>query len=96
MAGRAAGADSTAGNLRILHPAPDARYRLAPHLPASIQRIDLQAAAATPELFWFVNDLCVGRSTPSAPLSWQLQRGRHLITCSDRQGNSDRVQIEVD
>ncbi len=60
-------------------------------------RIVLQAAsdADAKELFWFADNIFIGRSEPNESLVWTPQPGAYEISVLDSTGRSDTIEINV-
>jgi penicillin-binding protein 1C len=90
--------------LVLVSPAPDASIVLMPDLPASQQRISLQAAlrsngraAATSNasLWWFVDESLVGESAMNERMWWTPSPGVHQIRATDAAGRSVTGRIRI-
>ncbi len=79
--------------LRIVKPQNGETFILSEDLSPAVQRIELQAVAAS-ELCWFVDGSLIAKS--AHPISWQLQKGHHEIVCASVSGKSDSVNITVE
>ena len=78
---------------RIVAPAPGSVIALDPDIPPAHQRLQLQAAGATPGLRWFVDGRLIGRGPQLAWLPWP---GRHQLQLRDAGGQLlDQLQFEV-
>jgi penicillin-binding protein 1C len=83
--------------LQIVSPQASASYRLVRGVSRQVQVLHLQAnSASNGELHWFVDGERLGSAPARESLSWRLQRGRHVLSCTDERGNSDRVGIHVE
>lgn len=82
---------------RIRRPCDQAQYRLCSFAPGT-QAIPLEAGGGAPAepLYWFVDGAPLATATAGAQLLWTLERGRHVIACSDALGRSDRVTLLVE
>jgi penicillin-binding protein 1C len=81
----------------IVSPAAGQTFALLPELPAIPQGLTLSASAPEAErVFWFVDGALFAESSPASSEFWPLQRGEHVILCSDKEGNADRVRIRVE
>lgn len=47
------------------------------------------------ELYWFVANQFVGKSSPSEPLLWQAKLGEFDVTVIDDKGRTDRVKLKT-
>ncbi len=63
--------------------------------PGQPARMALQAEASS-NIFWFVNGTFLARSGDGRPLTLNLGRGTHEITCTTLSGKSDRARIVVE
>jgi penicillin-binding protein 1C len=82
--------------LKITEPVDQCCYRLMKD-PRDAQKIKLSAVSGSSDpLFWFVDQTCLGAAQPNASLFWELQPGRHRITCSTGSGYSASVNVSVE
>jgi membrane carboxypeptidase/penicillin-binding protein PbpC len=81
--------------VHILYPCNGEKYRYIDDSPMR-QEISLRAEAETSEqLYWFIDGKLLA-SASSGKNSWDLQRGKHSITCSDSAGRNDTVVVVVE
>jgi penicillin-binding protein 1C len=59
------------------------------------QRLMLQAASRSGQLFWFVDGTFVAATDPLEPAFWPLARGRHSVVCALASGASRSVSVVV-
>ena len=61
------------------------------------QKLTLLANASfdTDRLYWFINDAFYATSDVGERLFWAMEKGRHKITCVDKQGRSSFIRIVV-
>lgn len=94
---RSVAKQETRPGLRILSPADGSVFRLMSGLDGVRQQLMLDAAApGATNVQWFINDRPLTTSTPTQPLFWPLERGRHTIVCADAAGRADCVAITVE
>ena len=61
------------------------------------QRLPLKVEARGSEtLYWFVDNQLVAQGSESTPVSWPVERGRHVVVCCSASGYSARAGITVE
>lgn len=84
--------------LRISSPLNNDSFRLVDELPLSRQKLKLETCVrnAIGPMYWFVDNELFKSAAAGEALFWPLQKGRHVIACSDAAGSTDRVEIVVE
>ncbi|MBI4537690.1 MAG: penicillin-binding protein 1C [candidate division NC10 bacterium] len=97
LAGTEPGPDSqivAGGQAKILAPAAGTILALDPDIPASRQRVLLEAETAGPPLRWVMDGVALARA--SGRLLWVPRPGRHTLALHDEDGRQwDAVSFEV-
>jgi membrane carboxypeptidase/penicillin-binding protein PbpC len=81
---------------RILSPLHKCEY-FTLNIGKTGQKLALLANASfdTDKLYWFINDTFYATSDVGERLFWAMEKGRHKITCVDKQGRSSFIRIVV-
>jgi len=81
---------------RILSPLHKCEY-FTINVGKSEQKLALLANASfdADKLYWFVNDTFFATSAVGERLFWPMEKGKHKITCVDKQGRSSFIRIAV-
>lgn len=79
---------------KILSPSKNYEYLVE---DGSKQEIMLQAASDSrvKELYWYVNDLFLGKNKPGSKLFFTPIKGKNIITCLDDKGRKSEIFITV-
>ena len=81
--------------LEITRPEDGAKFALVDGMPQ--QRIACQVAE-NPDgarLWWFLDGVPVGESLGTRPFAVGMERGEHVISCSDADGSAASVRVTV-
>ena len=81
----------------IASPLSNATYvlRLASEKRKSLVLI-ASADADSKELFWFADDVFIGKSTPNGTLLWEPDPGSYILTVLDERGRSASTPVVVE
>ena len=79
--------------LKIVKPQNGEEFIISDDLSGAVQSIELKAIADG-ELYWFIDGCFLAKTDHSA--TWQLQKGRHEITCTTTAGQSASAEITVE
>jgi penicillin-binding protein 1C len=75
----------------------DITYIYRDHIPAEQQGILLYASVSsgTDKVYWFLNGKLYGKIQPGGKMFLTPIRGKHNLTCSDDNGRSTTIEIEI-
>lgn len=81
---------------KIISPMAETEYLISPS-ESVFNNLPLEAAtdADVNEIYWYVNDQFVGRSTPQATQFWSLQPGTFQIGVVDDKGRSSSRKVKI-
>jgi penicillin-binding protein 1C len=85
-------ADSTGLAPHITAPIANVTYDISQHPTIALSAT---ADASSHKLFWFINNIFIGKSEPNEVLTWNARPGKFLLTVVDEQGHSARQNIRI-
>jgi penicillin-binding protein 1C len=80
--------------LEIVSPIPGSRYIIS-SVSRERQKIPFRAEGGHDRLYWFVDGVFVGESSPVLPIFCELQAGQHNISVMDAYGRTAATKVDV-
>jgi penicillin-binding protein 1C len=81
-------------NIEIVSPIPGGRY-IVSSVSRERQKIPFRAEGGYDRLFWFVDGVFVGESSPVLPLFYALSPGQHNVSVMDTLGRTSTTKVDV-
>jgi len=87
---------AAASSLKISSPSSNIQYSMRLEAPEH-ERIPFSATTSgeAKEIFWFVNNRLVGRSSPSKAWLWKPQPGKYVVRAVDNLGHADSTKVQI-
>lgn len=81
---------------RIASPVAGESFRYLEDAPHLRQEVQLTARVDSGPVYWFVDGEFLQKAESGKTVFWPLRRGKHTMVCSDAEGNSRSVGVEVE
>ena len=81
-------------SIEIVSPISGGRYMIS-SVSSERQKIPFRAEGGHERLYWFVDGVFVGESSPAAPLFYALSSGRHDVSVMDALGRTAATKVDV-
>jgi penicillin-binding protein 1C len=81
----------------IISPLPDVTYIVRDYIPLSDQEIALEASVASSahEIYWFIDGVLFSKISAGEKVFYQPVSGIHKLTCSDEEGRSTSMTLNI-